>query len=179
VKKPSHRPKSATILASSAGHYTVAVWGDVGIVHWMRQADGPAMQRVHELFKAVVEQHPRGVSFVHLVDDGAGLPDPDARRVLTEMMEGFAEGTVCVAVVLMGAGFWASALQSLLTGMRLLAPPRPWTMRFASHPRELRKWLPGLHEQRTQHAILADELEGAIHVVVSAGASQPAGRELH
>ena len=41
-------------------------------------------------------------------------------------------------VVLMGAGFWASALQSLLTGMRLVAPPRPWTMRFASRASDRR-----------------------------------------
>ena len=41
------------------------------------------------------------------------------------------------------------------------------------------KWLPGLHEQRTKHAILPDELEGAIHGVLSSGASQGQGRELH
>jgi uncharacterized membrane protein len=51
------------------------------------------------------------------------------------MMASFAGATVCVGVPLMGNGFWASAMQSLLTGMRLVAPPRLWTMRFASgHP---------------------------------------------
>jgi len=178
VETHARRPKNATILANSTGHYTVAVWGDVGIVHWMRQADGTAMQRVQDSFKSVVANHPRGVSFIHLVDDGAGLPDPDARRVLTDMMAGFAEVTVCVAVVLMGAGFWASALQSLLTGMRLFAPPRPWTMRFAMRPAELRKWLPPLHEQRTSQPLHFDELEAAIHGVLSSGASQPESRDV-
>lgn len=157
----------ATIIAYEAGHYTIATWKGVGIVHWMAQANGAAVRRVHELFESLVDAHPRGVSFIHVVREGAGLPDPEARRALAEMMASFAGETVCVAVVLLGSGFWASALQSLLTGMRLVAPPRPWTMKFSSRISDVSKWLPELHERRTQEALESGELHAAIELVLS------------
>jgi len=156
-----------TILAEHPGHYVIAAWGAVAIVRWMRQADGPAMKRVHESFAPVVKAHPRGVSFVHLVEADAGLPDAGARRALAEMMVSFAETTVGVGVLLMGNGFWASAMQSLLTGMRLVAPPRPWTMRFASRTSELSDWLPHVHEQRTKQRIDRAELEAVLNSVLA------------
>jgi hypothetical protein len=156
---------SATILERADGWYTIAAWGAVGIVHWLRQADGPAMRAVSTNFEVLVEAHPRGVSFVHIVEEGAGLPDPDARRELSEMMSSFAGATVCVGVVLLGRGFWASAMQSLLTGLRLVAPPRPWTMRFATRTSELGTWLPAVHLQRTQQAVDANELEAVLEGV--------------
>jgi hypothetical protein len=125
------------------------------------------MKRVHESFEHVVKAHPHGVSFVHLVEDGAGLPDAVARRALAGMMESFSETTVCVGVVLMGNGFWASAMQSVLTSMRLVAPPRRWTMRFASRMSELSDWLPQLHMERTRQRIDRAELEAVLKAVLA------------
>ena len=157
-------------MAHVSGHYTVALWGGVGIVHWMRQADAPAMTHVRRCLRKLVDAQPSGVSFIHVVDEGAGLPSPEARSELSAMMGSFAEATVCVAVVLRGSGFWASAMQSLLTGLRLFAPPRGWTLRFASSTSDLGSWLPGLHVERTHQYFNARELELAIADVLSTGA---------
>lgn len=116
------------------------------------------MKRVHELLRPVVEEHPLGVSFIHIAHDGAGLPDAGARHALSQMMAEFANVTVCVGVLLLGNGFWASAMQSALTGLRLLAPPRRWQMRFAASSTDLAGWVAKLHEQRTQRAIEPAEI---------------------
>jgi len=155
-----------TILLAQPRHYTIATWNDdVGIVHWMGQADGRAMTRVHETFEPVLRTHPRAVSFVHLVEGGAGLPDAEARSALTAMMSSFSDKTACVGVVLMGNGFWASAMQSLLTGMRLLAPPRPWPMRFAAESSELSGWVVNMHDLRTLRTLDPDALHAALQYV--------------
>jgi hypothetical protein len=158
-------------VAHIAGHYTVAVWGSVGIVHWVRQADLTAMKHVHRSLRRLVDEHPSGVSFIHVIEDGAGLPSAEARGELSTMMAGFADATVCVAVVLLGGGFWASALQSLLTGLRLVAPPRRWTLRFATNTADLRNWLPRLHVERTHHYIDARALDQVIARVMTMGAA--------
>jgi hypothetical protein len=65
------------------------------------------------------------------------------------MISEFADVTVCVGVVLRGNGFWASAMQSVLTGMQLVAPPRRWHMRFAVRESEITDWVAKAHEHRT------------------------------
>jgi hypothetical protein len=156
-----------TILFHEQDHYTIAHWRDVAFVHWLARADAPAMERVHGVLRQVVSEHPRGVSFIHVAHEGVGLPDAGARQALTQMMAEFAEVTVCVGVVLRGNGFWASAMQSVLTGLRLLAPPRRWQMRFANHQSEIAGWVAKAHEQRTQRALDPGELETVLEHVLA------------
>jgi len=163
------RQTTPLILGHQAGHYAVAAWNDVGMVYWLHAATGPAAGHVHQLLAPVVETNPSGVSFIHVVKNGAGLPDARARQALTTMMTQFAGATVLVGVVLMGAGFWASAIQSALTGMRLMAPPRKWGMRFASRPADLSNWVSETHLKRTGNALVPAAIERAIEFILVAG----------
>lgn len=153
---------AATSLYRAPGHYTIAQWEEIGIVHWLARGDSAAMERVHATLEPMVQAHPKGVSFIHIIHDGAGLPDADARKVLTRMMDAFAAATVCVGVVLLGNGFWASAMQSVLTGLRLLAPPRRWQMRFETTNEEMACWVVSAHEARTGRKIDPDLLTGVL-----------------
>jgi len=121
-----------------------------------------AMERVHSELRPIVNAYPEGVSFIHVTHQDVGLPDAGARKVLARMMAEFAQVTVCVGVVLLGNGFWASAMQSLLTGMRLIAPPRRWQMRFPAHEAVIADWVARMHTQRTQRAINADHIAALI-----------------
>lgn len=160
-----------TTLAHEPDHYTFARWGDVAIVHWMARADVDTVRLMHSLFKAVVKEHPQGVSFVHVIRDGAGLPDSSAREALTEMMRAFAEVTICVCVVLLGNGFWASALQSALSGMRMLAPRRRWELHFERSCAALAAWLPDAHATRTERRLNPSELAAVIDDILRTDAS--------
>jgi hypothetical protein len=164
----ANKVEDVTLLLREPRHFVVAHWRDVAFVHWQAKADGAAMERVHEVLRSVVAEHPLGVSFVHVAEDGAGLPDADARRELSRMMADFADATVCVAVLLLGNGFWASAMQSVLTGLRLLAPPRPWQMRFATRSPEIAGWIAKVHEQRTHRIIAPTTIEMMIEQLITA-----------
>jgi hypothetical protein len=160
--------EGVTLLLREPRHFAVAHWNDVAFVHWKEKADGVAMERVHEALRSVVTDHPLGVSFVHVAQDGTGLPNADARRELSRMMAEFADATVCVGVLLLGNGFWASAMQSALTGLRLLAPPRRWPMRFGTRGPEMADWIAKQHEQRTHRVIAPTALEMLILQIIAA-----------
>jgi hypothetical protein len=49
----------------------------------------------------------------------------------------------------------------------LLAPPRPWTMRFVSQTSDLCEWLPTVHTPRTRRTIDPVALDTALQSVLS------------
>jgi hypothetical protein len=130
-------------------------WQNLRIVHWVGQAIGPAVDVV-ALSMDRSQDYPQ-YSWVHLIRDKLALPDADARAGLVHMMTVRSNELACVAVVVGGAGFWASAMRNAVIGLRI----------FASHKFELRlhgtsddvvKWLPAAHQRRTQVELPADTL---------------------
>ncbi len=141
--------QAVAISAHVPGHYVFGSWRNVLVTYWLEQANGPAVKELVSACSDLVTAHPGGISIVHMVREGAGLPDAPARQALARMGDRYANETACLAIVLMGAGFWASALQSVLTGIRLLAPPRPSIMRFSRDLNELESWFPLEHQRRS------------------------------
>jgi hypothetical protein len=165
---PSMPPEHVEILACQPGHYVFASWRNLTILYWLGQAVGPAVRRLQAITAEFVEAHPEGISNIHLVKDGAGLPDTQARVGFNAIMERHPNAFACISIVLLGAGFWASALQSVITGLLMVAP-RTFMLRFAGNPAELRTWLPKEHTRRTGEAIDALELARAIDQVMRIG----------
>jgi hypothetical protein len=167
---PSRPLEHVEILAYQPGHYVFALWRNITIIYWMQQANGTAVLRLQAVTAEVVQAHPEGFSNIHLVKEGAGVPDAEARRGFDAMMQRHPNALACVAIVLMGAGFWASALQSVITGLLMVAP-RQFMLRFASRPLDLLGWFPREHEKRTGEVIDAPSLSQAIDHVLRVGAT--------
>lgn len=83
------------------------------------------------------------------------------------MMSRYGKTSGCMAIVLMGGGFWVSALQSLITGLRMLSGPNPPLLRFAREVGEVRAWLPREHLVRTGERIDEGRLMSAIEEPVT------------
>lgn len=169
--RTSQPQESVEVLAFEPDHYVMSRWRNLTIIYWMNQATGPAVKLLTELTRDVVQQYPGGFSNIHIVREGAALPDAEARVGFAGMMDEHAKRMACVGVVLMGGGFWASALQGIGTGLRMITP-RTYMMRFARNPDELRTWLPNEHNRRTEHPIDGVSLSNAIAQVFQL--SQPA-----
>jgi hypothetical protein len=91
-------------------------------------------------------------SNIHVIGEGVGLPTPAARDGFVELMKEHADRLACVAIVVGGTGFLASAMRSLMTGMRLLAP-RSFNYRLHGSIEEVAKWLPTEHLAKTGEEI--------------------------
>ena len=57
---------------------------------------------------------------VHMVGEGAAIPSAEARAGFIDLMQNHSRPARALSVVLGGSGFWASALQSVVLGMRML-----------------------------------------------------------
>jgi len=149
-----------TLLDSEPGAFALFAFDDVTIACWPKHATGETVGRVAMATASFVGAG-RRFSNVHLVKHGAALPTAEARAGFVGMMDRYAGDLACVAVALLGSGFWASALQSAITGMRMVSP-RTFSMRIVNSMDAIAEWLPPAHLEKTGTALHAVELRRAM-----------------
>lgn len=132
-------------------------WRNVTMSVWWLQATGPAVARMATFARATMRSHPEGMSNIHIIKEGAQLPDAEGRKGLMELMRYHERDIACAAVVVGGGGFWASALRGAVTGM-WLAAATPIDMRLMGTYGEVATWLPPKHEARTGVRLQPNEL---------------------
>lgn len=146
-------PRSELLsLASEPGVYGFYRWENVAINAWATQPNGPAVDVLAQLTERSLRECPEGIASIHCIASGAGLPTPDARARLGEIAKRYDKHLLCVAILLRGDGFWASAVRSALTGIVLLAP-RAYTLRFYGEPGELSRFITEQVARRTGRAL--------------------------
>ena len=152
---------SLELLDSEPGAYAVYAWSNTTIVIWPRQAVGATVDRLARVTATKAREFPTGFSNIHVVKDGAGMPSPEAKAGFVRLMQEAGNSLACVATVLLGTGFWVSALQSVITGMRLLAPGQ-FEHRLFTRIEAAATWVPKPHAARTGVSLESDALLKAI-----------------
>lgn len=131
--------------------------GNVVAHVWRGQMTDDIARRFVEVNEVVLRAHPEGVSFVSWIQEGAALPTPGARKITSEIMARYSSVIACIAVVMEGSGFWASAMRSAITGIGLLAKGE-FIMRSHRTIGEVGMWFPEHHRSRTGVSVTSAEL---------------------
>jgi hypothetical protein len=168
--RPISQPLSELQLIDDApGTYRLYKWQHVHIVVWVGAASGEAARRLGRM----TPKPPAGTrrSDIHIVTSGIALPSADARAVFVELMREMQGDIACLAAVIEGGGFWASAMRSAVIGLAMMAPKVVPFRAFASLD-DLTAWLPADHQRRTGVAIDSVGLRRAL-TEARIGASAP------
>jgi hypothetical protein len=156
-----------TLLDSEPGVVTVYAHGNITIIVWWGRASPQAAQRLHRVTEQRRKQHPEGLSAIHIVKGDVVLPDQATRDALVRVMKDSDTSLAALAVVIGGGGFWASALRSVITGMRVLSRSA-FELRLHGTIDEALAWLPDKHAQRTGVAVDKDRLRHSLETAGSA-----------
>lgn len=140
--------ESLEFLDGEPGTCRIAALRNVMVVYWTSRATGAAAVHVAAATVHVLETYPAGLSAVHVIADKSGLPTPEGRAGLIQIMNEKAAQIASVAVVVGGTGFWASAMRSFITGMRFVSP-RNFDLRLHGTVAEVMMWLPQQHARLT------------------------------
>jgi hypothetical protein len=161
-QKAKAEPPPLRLLEVEPGTCCAGAWANITVTTWQSRGTVPAIERVARVGSVIRSECRSGISSIHLIREGAGLPSPEARAALVKLMNTDVETLACVGIVVGGTGFWASAVRSLITGMRAVSP-RSYQLKLVGNIPELAAWLPQPHAARTGVAIDADELAAALH----------------
>lgn len=134
---------------------------DVTITVWHGSADDVAVHVMDQVAATRIARFPGGVSGVHVVTHGAGMPTAGARSALAASARKWSAQTAAVAVVLEQAGFFGSAMRSAVTGIQMLSKAE-FPIRVFGSTREAAGWLPGPHVQRTGTTLDAARFDAAL-----------------
>lgn len=145
------------LLDAEPGFFSCHSWLNIMFACWSQRATGPAVERIAHFRELMDKEHPQGVSVVYLIANDAGLPTPEAREGVKQLMARYRHQRACLAIVVQGEGFWASGMRAAITGVRMLVPEQ-FAMRIFSQPEEVVEWLPPQHQSRTGTLVPRDEL---------------------
>jgi hypothetical protein len=151
----------ARVIEVDPGVCYAGAWANVSLTHWVSRGTVSAVECVGRVGAELRAQYPMGTSAVHLIREGAGLPTSEVREGLVKLMNEKVERRGCVGIVVGGAGFWASAIRGLITGLRS-ASTREYPLKLAGSIDELVSWLPEPHFKRTTVALDRAELARAL-----------------
>lgn len=170
VLKPSLHSDPAVIelktLGEMPGIYTSFLYKNVVITLWFNALTLECIPTLEMQYKRLHEGFPMRVSEVQImVPGGTRLPSMAARAAYKRLSLTITQTVVASAVVILGEGFIASALRSLLIAFTV-AGSRSATFRIQASALEVVTWLPETHEQRTGVKIDPHELLSAIHLAM-------------
>jgi len=141
-------------------------WKNVLIAVWKSQATVPRVERFKRAIELMGERTPGYRSNVHVILEGAGLPTAKARDLFVALMKHHRDALACVAIVVSGTGFWASALRGAMTGLRALAPTS-YGFHVAATIDNVVNWLPAVHELNTGVKLDPAELGDVLRYALS------------
>ena len=131
MKQPQIQVKSAD------ESYCFAIWNDVLCTVWR---DMLTVERLRELEIIFQELGERGkYSIVHQVAVIRKLPSSEARDAAVESRKKFADYIDNEACIIVGEGFWVSAIRSVNTAILTLAVP-PYPSQVFSTPEDAVRW---------------------------------------
>ena len=164
-------------VAYEAGHYVGGRIRNVVAFYWLKPGSVAGVEALVQLCEQVSAGRTRPLSAIHVVRPDIGLPDAAVRQALGVAMKKYANVTSCLAVVTPGAGFWVSALQSAITGIRMLAPVGGSMLRFVAKPADLRGWFVDEHVARTGESLDDTCVIEAISELMALGDERSAGHK--
>lgn len=122
VASPHERTR-AEIESLGGAPGVVSLYGleNLTIIVWHGKPTVAAAEELARVSKRRRAEFPQGISAVHLVPATFELPDGPTRDTFVQLLRDGDGKLAVVCVVIRGAGFWVSAMRSLLTGLRVLS----------------------------------------------------------
>ena len=103
--------------------------GSFGPVHIVVYVDTPTLEALrvsHRYHRALMRERDEPTSLLSVIPAGLPIPSSDVRKAGTDLLAEVQPHICCMATVVEGTGFWASAIRSVLTGIQLVVrSPKP------------------------------------------------------
>lgn len=158
LASPALTNDGLTLLGTDPGLVSFFAFENITIVVWHGKPTPASVDALTRISEKRRKANPHGVSVIHLVQGQWELPDSPTRDAFVRLMKDGDGQLAVVSVVIGGSGFWASAVRSLVTGLRVLARGS-FDMGLHGEISEVVSWLPAKHTARTGIAVKADQLE--------------------
>jgi len=146
------------VTDAQPGAWSFGVWQNFVIGVWSARATAEAVGSLGRTARSFKEKY----TSLHIIKTGAALPTADGRAALVELLKERTGKLACITVVLLGSGFWASAVQSMITGLHMVAPSGSTKLRIYDTIEDAVAWLAKEHGTLTGVDVNASDLRSVL-----------------
>ena len=109
----------APMLLSSDASHTIATWRGHVLATWTGEPPLYATSRLARELLMVCRARPGRCAYVAVLHDAIRLPSSNVRRIYSRLGKELGRDINCIAAVVEGQGFAASAMRAAVTGLGL------------------------------------------------------------
>lgn len=155
------------------GQLAVYALRNVTIFVWSGAVDGATVRCIVRAGRSRAQEHgDQPLSDVHIVMPSVSLPDAEARAALSSAAKEGSSHLATVGVYLGGKGFWASAVRSFITGVRVLLRT-PFELGVFGELEVLSEWQAPLHSKLSGVPVARGELLDGLRTVLARAEAEP------
>jgi hypothetical protein len=110
-------PDRALHITHESHGCVLALYGDILLACWGTSTRTEHLQPLREASEEISRRY-RAASSLHVIAGKVQMPDRAAREGVGNLSKQFAANSVAACVAIIGQGFWASAMRSVITGYR-------------------------------------------------------------
>ncbi len=125
---------------------------------WRTVTTRAAVAELSRIAHELVEQSPRGISMLTVVEADADMPDSTIRDELAKLFKALAKSVICSGLVFEGQGFKAATVRGITTGINLVAR-QPFPHKVFGNVPEAASWMATHAGMKTTGDIIAKQTE--------------------
>lgn len=143
MNKPPDRASPSELfgpprIVEQTSDHAFGTWHHMLIVVWKRETKIQTLRSIESCVRALAKERGTEIGLLTIVEDGAPLPTPEARRVTADVLRG--APIKLSAMVFEGHGFRAAAVRGVITGIGLIAKT-PYPHRTFATVDEAAAWI--------------------------------------
>ena len=108
---------SALVIRESTSDWTAATFANVMITMMWKRGTAEQMRELKRIHDGWYRAHPQGIATFNVVFPSTLIPQTDALMVAAEALDVMQAHHLASTTVILGGGFWAATVRSLLTTM--------------------------------------------------------------
>lgn len=137
---------------------------DVAICVWATDVTPTLVEEYGKLLDHMATMH-QLFSMIHIAPTARPLPSGEVRSAFARIADQHADRILLTAVMIVGGGFWASAVRSMITSVQVITR-RKLNARVCGSTDEVLTWLAPEHSARTGQQLDVPQLRAAIEAVL-------------
>lgn len=105
----------------SRPNHVIATWQSILAIVWRGETTLDGVANLRSTCGELASTHPHGIGLLTIIGASAPAPAPAVRKALAQLLTDGSAFIKCSAILIEGAGFRASTVRSVVTGLTLLA----------------------------------------------------------
>lgn len=113
--RPNSSPSTSFVVRESTPEWSAATYENVMVTLMLKRGTADQMRRLRQIHDGWYKDHPQGIATFNIVLPSTLIPEQDSHAVAADALAAMQDHHLASTTVILGDGFWAATMRSVLT----------------------------------------------------------------